>query len=248
MTRFRFRMHELGPVSIRRWNAPAAATAPTLRAYRDSVADAPRELTTALIASRDALHLRGIATGPDPFAHAVLEELAFPDAVPDPDAETSFLALQRASDDVLPWGRRYYSKGGFLAELNDRSIEVIAEALADAPMPEVEVYCLQLGGAVGHVDDAATAYSGRRAGFYWISQGAWDSPRDDERAIAWCRATAGRLESLSMAANYVNEQADTGIAKASYGVSTYGRLAELKARYDPANVFRLNQNVEPGRR
>jgi FAD/FMN-containing dehydrogenase len=157
----------------------------------------------------------------------------------------SFLELQRASDEALAWGRRYYSKGGFLADMDDRVIEVIADSLGDAPLPELEVYCLQLGGAVSDVDEDATAYSGRAAAFYWISQGVWDDPHDDEAAIAWCRRTARRLGELSMSANYVNEQADTGIAHSAYGESKYRRLADLKWRYDPTNLFHLNQNIQP---
>jgi hypothetical protein len=113
------------------------------------------------------------------------------------------------------------------------------------PIPGLEVYCLQLGGAVCDLDEDATAYSGRAGAFYWISQGVWDSPDDDELAIAWCRRTARRLGDPSMTTNYVNEQADTGIAQSAYGRSKYARLAQLKGRYDPMNVFRLNQNIEP---
>ena len=157
----------------------------------------------------------------------------------------TFVELQRVSDELLPWGRRYYSKGGFLAEMDDRVIDVIADSVEDTPMPDLEVYCLQLGGAVGDIDEDATAYSGRAAAFYWIAQGVWDRPDDDERAIAWCRGAARRLGERSMSTNYVNEQADTGIAHGAYGESKYRRLAQLKWRYDPMNVFRLNQNIEP---
>jgi hypothetical protein len=129
--------------------------------------------------------------------------------------------------------------------MDDRVIRVIAESIEETPIPGLEVYCLQLGGAVADVDEDGTAYSGRSATFYWISQGVWDNPGDDERAIAWCRSTARRLGELSMNANYVNEQADTGIAHSSYGDSKYRRLAHLKGRYDPMNVFRMNQNIEP---
>ena len=73
----------------------------------------------------------------------------------------------------------------------------------------------------------------------------WDSPGDDEPAIAWCRRTARLLGELSLTANYVNEQSDTGIAHGAYGESKYRRLAHLKGQYDPSNVFRLNQNIEP---
>ena len=189
--------------------------------------------------------LRAIWTGSTVGADAAIERFAFPRGVQDPERDMTFVELQRVSDELLPWGRRYYSKGGFLAEMDDRVIGVIADAVGDAPMPELEVYCLQLGGAVGDIDESATAYSGRAAAFYWIAQGAWDSPDDDERAIGWCRDAARRLGERSMSTNYVNEQADTGVAHSAYGESKYRRLAQLKWRYDPTNVFRLNQNIEP---
>ena len=245
VTRFKFRMHDLGPVSIRRWTHPASAIAETLTRYRDAAADAPRELTTAFIATTDELALRAIWTGSVVGADAALERFTFPGGVQDPKTDMTFLELQRASDELLPWGRRYYSKGGFLAGMDDQVIGVIADSVEETPVPGLEIYCLQLGGAVCDIDEDATAYSGRAGAFYWISQGVWDSPEDDERAIAWCRRTARRLGELSMDVNYVNEQADTGVAHSAYGESKYRRLAQLKWRYDPMNVFRLNQNIEP---
>ena len=107
------------------------------------------------------------------------------------------------------------------------------------------MYCLQLGGAVLDVDEDATAYSGRAAAFYWISQGVWDDPEDDEQAIAWCRRTAHRLGELSLSTNYVNEQTETGVAQHAYGEAKFRRLAHVKWQYDPTNLFRLNQNIEP---
>lgn len=245
VTRFKFRMHDLGSVAIRRWTHPAAATAETLMRYRDAAAHAPRELTTAFVATKDELVLRAIWTGSIIGADAAVESFSFPRGVQDPNVETTFFELQRASDEALPWGRRYYSKGGFIAEMDDRVIALIADSLAEMPLPGLEIYCLQLGGAVCDVAEGATAYSGRAGAFYWISQGVWDRPEDDEAAIAWCRSTARRLGELSMEANYVNEQADTGVAQNAYGESKYRRLAQLKWRYDPTNVFRLNQNIEP---
>jgi FAD/FMN-containing dehydrogenase len=245
VTRFRFRMHELGPVIIRRWSHPAAMTGQTLVRYRDAAAPAPRQLTTAFLATRDEFRLRAIWSGSTDGAEAALGRFAFAGGTLDPTLDMTFVELQRASDDLLPWGRRYYSKGGFLAAMDDDVIEEIAEAIAEMPPLDLEVYGLQLGGAVTDVDEDETAYSGRAAAFYWISQGVWDSPDDDERAIAWCRRTARRLDEHSLKANYVNEQADTGIARSAYGESKYRRLAELKWRYDATNLFRLNQNIVP---
>jgi FAD/FMN-containing dehydrogenase len=245
VTRFKFRMHELGPVLVRRWSYPATATASTLRRYRDAAATAARELTTAFVATAEELRFRAIWSGSTDGAEASIGRFAFPGAVLDPHTDMTFGELQRVGDDELPWGRRYYSKGGFLAAMDDRVISVIADSVSGIPLPGLEVYCLQLGGAVADVDEDATAYSGRAGSFYWISQGVWDSPHDDERAIAWCRQTARRLGEHSLDANYVNEQADTGIARGAYGEGKYRRLGEVKWRYDPTNVFRLNQNIEP---
>ncbi len=244
VTRFTFRMHELGPTTIRHWTSPSATAAEALRRYRDAAAGSPREVTTAFVLARDELSLRGIASG-SAAGGTALDAFAFPGSTHDPKGDVPFIELQRAADEALAWGRRYYSKGGFLADLTDDVIRVMADSIRDMPIPDVEIYCIQLGGAVSDVDEDATAYSGRGAAFYWISQGVWDDPKDDESAIAWCRRTARQLGELSMATNYVNEQADTGIAHSSYGASKYRRLARLKGRYDPTNVFRMNQNVEP---
>ena len=246
VTRFKFRMHDLGPVAIRRWTYPVAGLAATLRRYRDAIANAPRELTTAFVVTRDELMLRAVYSGTTAGAASALSHLRLPGAIEDPRSDMTFVELQRASDDLLHWGRRYYSKGGFLGDMNDDVISVIADSVRSSPLPGLEVYCLALGGAVADINEDATAYSGREASFYWISQGAWDDREDDDAAIGWCRRTASRLMELSMTTNYVNEQADTGVARSSYGESKYRRLAQLKARYDPVNVFRLNQNIVPG--
>lgn len=248
VTKFRFRMHALGPVLIRRWIYPLEGAAETLKRYRDALADAPRELTTAFLLTQEGLLLRAIWTGSTAGAETTMARFAsFPGAIQDPKLDMTFVELQRASDDLLPWGRRYYSKGGFFGAMDDRVIEAMVEPVPSMPVPGLEAYCLQLGGAVGDVDEDATAYSGRAGAFYWISQGVWDRPEDDGNAIGWCRRTAGQLMSHSLKTNYVNEQADTGVARSAYGEGKYRRLAHLKWRYDPGNLFRLNQNIEPMR-
>ncbi len=106
---------------------------------------------------------------------------------------------------------------------------------------------LQLGGAVTDVADEATAYTGRGASYYWLAEPVWDDAADDDRCIAWGRITGNSLSTFSMAGNYVNEQADAGavVALDAYGPEKYQRLARLKTRLDPHNMFRLNQNITP---
>jgi hypothetical protein len=88
-------------------------------------------------------------------------------------------------------------------------------------------------------------YAGRAAGHYWIVEGVWDDPALDSACLAWGRGAGTRLAAQSLNANYVNEQSETGVALAAYGEDKYNRLARLKWRYDPNNLFRLNQNIEP---
>ena len=120
-------------------------------------------------------------------------------------------------------------------------------SIAGAPAPDCEIYVLQLGGAVADVADDATAYTGRLAGYYWIVEPVWDDPADDARCLSWGRETAAQLADLSMSGNYVNEQSDTGddASLRAYGAEKYARLAALKYRFDPDNLFRLNQNLAP---
>ncbi|WP_421577299.1 hypothetical protein [Shinella sp. M31] len=90
----------------------------------------------------------------------------------------------------------------------DEAIARAIEAITKAPTPDCEIYAIRLGGAVCDVDDAATAYSGRKADYYWIAELVWDDPYDDSRCLAWVREAAAHLASKAIAGNYVNEQGD----------------------------------------
>ncbi|NJM30435.1 MAG: hypothetical protein HC855_10320 [Rhizobiales bacterium] len=149
---------------------------------------------------------------------------------------------------ICPLGARYYAKGGYFASLGAEAIDRMLTAIQSAPTPGSEVYVLQLGGAVCDVAEDATAYTGRAAQYYWIVQPIWDDAKDDTACLAWGRKTAAALTALSMEGNYVNEQADSGgdLAMKAYGAQKYRRLQTLKARFDPENLFRLNQNITPG--
>lgn len=248
VTRFRFRMHHLGPILVGRWDYPPEAIAAVLRGYRELVAHAPRELTTTFFMTRSNLTVTAFWSGPTDGSEATVR--AFGRLAQPRSGEVggqTFLELQSRGDEHYAWGRRYYAKGGFLGGLEDGVIDCLAESIAGAPTPDSELYCIQLGGAVADVDEDATAYSGRNAAFYWIAEPVWDDPRDDARCLAWGRSTAQRLAAMSQAGNYVNEQADFGkdVAYSAYGAAKYERLARLKARFDPSNLFRLNQNIEP---
>jgi FAD/FMN-containing dehydrogenase len=244
VTKFRFAMHSLGPATVGRWVYPSSESVAALQRYRECLVNAPRELTTVCVLMPAELTVRALWTGSDNAA-LVTQFGTLGRASSSSIGEMTFLELQKASDERMAWGRRYYAKGGFLPDIDEATIRVLADAMAAAPNEEAEIYMLQLGGAVCDTDESATPYTGRAAGHYWIVLNAWDDPDDDQKCIAWGRKTASPLAARSLRGNYINEQSETGVAASAYGEEKYARLAKLKWRYDPTNLFRLNQNIEP---
>lgn len=249
VTAFRFRLHELGHVLIGEWTyAPAAARA-VLDRYADLTSAAPRALTTAFVLAEGALTITAVWSGGATEALGAIEGYGgLGSPLTTSIGGRTFLEHQSRGDEHLRWGRRVYAKGGFLAELDENVIDLIDAAVTVAPGPDAEVYVLRLGGAIQDIDETATAYAGRAAEHYWIVEPVWDDPKDDEACFGWGRSFGRAMAERSMTGNYVNEQADAdpSVARQSYGGDTYRRLAALKARVDPGNLFRLNQNIEPG--
>lgn len=248
VTSFEFRTRPLGSASVSTSLYPAGAANQVLNAYATLTDGAPRELATGFMFSRDTLRMKAIWYGPPERADAALEPFGRLGGIAAMETNAStFWDLQHASDEALPWGRRYYAKGGFLPAVDPRAIQWLAGCIGEAPTPDCDVYLIQLGGAVADVDDEESAYTGRSASFYWVVNGVWDSPADDDECLRWGRHTAEGLSRLSLVGNYVNEQSDVSpeATQKAYGDTTYQRLVSLKQRYDPTNLFRLNQNIRP---
>lgn len=246
VTKFWFRLHPLGSTFVGRWAYSPQEAPAVLRRYRTALIGAPRELTTMALYTRTELRITALWSGSTHGAEAALAQYGkLGDAVSASLGQASFLDLQRFSDERMAWGRRYYAKGGFVHEIDDTVISSLADSMAECPNLDSDIYALQLGGAVCDVDESETPYSGRAAGHYWIVIGVWDDPALDSKCTTWGRKSAARLAASSLQANYVNEQSETGLALNAYGEEKYYRLARLKSRYDPTNLFRLNQNIEP---
>lgn len=244
VTQFSFRLHPLGDTAVGYWEYDSRDSKAALENFRRLAAAAPREVTTNFAASRERLCVTAFSSGGlDLHALEGFGRLA-PGAEGDFGPQ-SFVDLQTRSDEASGWGHRFYGKGGFFSALSDEVIATILDAAGQTPVPSCEVYVIQLGGAIGDVDEQATAYTGRAADFYWIANCMWDDPALDKECMGWGRETGRRLALLSAAGNYVNEQSDTGVAQQAYGGDKFTRLAAIKKRYDPANLFRLNQNIAP---
>src|SRR5207248_6804130 len=154
--------------------------------------------------------------------------------------------LQTALDPMAPPGMRNYWKADFLDSLTDEAIDGLVEAANAAASPLSQVHLHHLGGAMGRVAPEATAFTHRDAGFVFNLVGTWADAGEDEVHTSWARSSFDRLGPASSGAAYVNFLGDDGAQRvtAAYG-GNHARLVELKRRYDPDNVFRLNQNIAP---
>jgi FAD/FMN-containing dehydrogenase len=167
------------------------------------------------------------------------------------DTPLPFTALQQMFDEGAPWGIHGYEKALSFDDLTDEAIDVVARhvPLKSSPMSFTPIFLL--GGAVGDVDDDATAFGGRRSTRYVFNIAAVAPDAATlETDRAWVRAFWADLEPHSQGiGSYVNfmSEDEPDRVRAAYGDAKYERLAEVKARYDPNNVFHLNMNIAPAR-
>ena len=157
-----------------------------------------------------------------------------------------FLFMQTITDDLFGPGLRTYIKAGFADDLPDGLIDVLRERAASLKSPVSQVELLALGGAIARIDQNATAFPFRQARWLVNIPATWRDPADDAHEIAWARATYAAVKPYLSEGNYVNFMGDDEDedAAGAYG-RTIERLQQVKAVYDPDNVFQLNQNVKP---
>jgi len=157
-----------------------------------------------------------------------------------------YTAWQQAFDPLLTPGARNYWKSHNFTELSDDALKVIVERAAKLPSDQTEIFIGLLGGMAGRVPTEATAYSSREALYVMNVHGRWDAAGDDQKVIGWARDVFSATEPFASGSVYVNfltSDEQERIA-AAYGPN-YDRLASIKAKYDPANLFRTNQNIKP---
>jgi hypothetical protein len=162
-------------------------------------------------------------------------------------APLPYPAVQSLFDAALPPGTKGYLNGHYFSDLSEDLVKSVQSHTAQMPPGHSQMLILQLGGAVGRVPEGKTAFGGRHAQYLSMFVGIWEETGDRAPAVAWARGFTSDTEKLSMGGSYVNladEMSEAKLAK-SYGPETYERLAKLKAKYDPDNVFRLNQNIRP---
>jgi hypothetical protein len=153
-----------------------------------------------------------------------------------------YMVMQTQEDALAHHGIRSYAKNGMVREITPAFIDAMLEAYR--PDPRAALFYHTAGGAVGRVDELATAFPHRRAQTMLVFVGLWNDPTQDEEVITATRAWYEHLEPFT-GGYYQNIEFEIdGTARGNYG-PTYPRLAQVKGRYDPMNLFRLNSNVQP---
>jgi len=262
VTEFTFSLNPLPPAVLAGpiyW--PMKESPRLLRFYRDWIAEAPDELMT-IVMHRKApalpfvpkeLHGELIAgviccyCGSLEDGEEVLRPLrAFGSPVLDLCEPKPFLEHQSMFDPGFPHGWWYYMRACDVAELTDEVIELTAEHSQRIESPLTAFPIWQMGGAVARVPEAETAFNGRRAGFTFNITAMTESAEGFDEERSWSREfwTALAPYHQGVYVNFLMEEGRDRIHEA-YGAEKYARLQELKRRYDPDNLFRLNQNIPP---
>jgi FAD/FMN-containing dehydrogenase len=159
------------------------------------------------------------------------------------------VAVQEMLDPTAPHGMRDYSKSHWLAELPDTAIDRLVELHADVTSPMSMIISGRMGGAVERVPQDATAFVHRDAyRLLWVVGCWWEG--EDAEHVEWTRSVFDALTPHSTGGVYVNSLQDESAERLrqAYSTSTWDRLVEVKDRWDPENVFRLNYNVPPSAR
>lgn len=162
--------------------------------------------------------------------------------------EIPYLTLQRTTGE-LRFGGRHYWKGHFLRELPDEIIELAAEHLRQPEVVQSSILFEPLRGAVRHEPTGGTAFGQRHAAWNVSALGIWSDPADDAAVTGWARSFAAALEPYSTTGggylNYSASDEPLDRVEAAFGDTTFARLRDVKARYDPQNLLRFNHNIPP---
>ncbi len=261
---YEYRMRKLGPTVMAGLIVHPMAKAPELISFfREFSEGAPDELTCVLLLRiappapflPEEVHGQPIAIAAVCYAGAVEEAEKvvkplkdFGSPIVDLVEPKLFTAHQSMLDATQPPGRYYYWKSDYLPEVSDGAQETILEHTKEFPSPESAMILFQLGGAAARIDDDVSAAAHRDAAYVLNIASSCIDPGRTDACRDWARGFWSAMRPHSTGGAYVNFlTADEGDDRTleAYGREKYERLAALKAKYDPANLFRVNRNITP---
>ncbi len=263
VTSFEYDLHELGPEVMTAGAMYPLADAPDLlRGWRDYFEDAPDEVTSSGILWHVPDHplfpreLRGepifvasaVYAGPVEEGREAMQPLReLGEPLVDTSAAQSYLTLQTKFDQFLPAGDRYFWKSRYLADLSGDAIDTVVEYMNECPSPRTIVSIRVRGGEIARVDPTETAFADRDSPYMISIDSTWTDPAEDEANVEWTRGLWEAMEPFAadgIHLNFAMLEEGEGTVRATFG-ENYERLVAVKSRYDPGNLFRVNQNVEP---
>jgi FAD/FMN-containing dehydrogenase len=264
VTSFEFKLHPLGPEVLSGLIVhPLDKAAELLPEYRRIANEAPDELTIWAVMRKApplpflpvAWHGKEVLIFAACYSGDIKEGMeavkalrALGRPIADVISPHPFTGWQAAFDLLLTSGARNYWKSHDFTDLPDTAIKVILDAVRTLPSPECEVFIAHVGGTMARVAANATAWPNRDAHFVMNAHARWRDKAEDSACVSWARrlfeATAP-FASGSVYVNFMPDDENDRVEKA-YG-SNYRRLTEIKRRYDPDNLFRMNQNIRPAK-
>jgi FAD/FMN-containing dehydrogenase len=262
VTQFEFQLFPVGPEIVAGLIVfPFSQAKQVLTKYRQFVASAPEELNVWVVLRKapplpflpENVHGKEVVVLPIFYSGAITEadKLIAPlRAFGEPHGEhigaQPYVAWQKAFDPLLTPGARNYWKSHNFTELADGALNSIIEFAGKLPSPQCEIFIGLIAGAPNRIAPDAMAYGHRDAKFVLNVHGRWDEAKDDQKCIGWAREFFKASAPYASAGAYVNFMTAEEVERiaAAYG-SNYERLVETKRRYDPENVFHLNQNIKP---
>ena len=256
VTSFEFRLFPVAPLFAGMLLHSLDRAAEALTHFRDFVQDAPDQVgalagfVTAPDGSR-VLALILVYNGPVEDGERVFQSLReFGPPILDNLAPTPYRTIQTLFDAGAPPGLRNYWKSSFLNSLPPDAMATLVERFRKAPSSLCKMFIECIGGEASRVARDDTVFDHRSSPFNLLILGGWELAADDEENIAWTRETWQVMQPYAaqgVYVNYLNQETDEGgeRIKAAYGPKKFARLATLKAKYDPGNLFRMNQNVPP---
>jgi FAD/FMN-containing dehydrogenase len=254
VTSFEYRLHPVGPVLAGMVLHPMARAREVLRFYRDFARSCPDEAlaAAALMTAPDGTRVAAIIVsyiGDIAAGEAVLAPVRnFASPLVDTIAPTSYVELNTLFDAAVPYGgvQRYW-KSSFLRELGDDLLDIMVERAAPMRSPMSMVLFFHLHGAAARVNPQATAFGARQDLWDYDVISQWTDPIETPDHIRWTRDYWTAVEPFASGEVYVNhlDAEEATRIRAAYTGGNYERLVALKNKYDPTNLFRMNQNIRP---
>jgi FAD/FMN-containing dehydrogenase len=262
VTKFDYQLHPVGPEVLAGLIVhPFASIKAVIQQYRQVVASAPDELCCWVVVrkapplpflpeawhGREVVVLAAVYSGEITDGERHLAPLrSFGTPIADVIGPAPYAGFQQAFDPLLTPGARNYWKSHDLQAISDGAIEGIVEYAGRLPSPGCEIFIAHLGGAVNRVQPDATAFGRRDFEFVLNVHTRWDQPADDARCIAWAREFFTAMAPHALGSVYLNFMPDDepDRVQSAFGPN-FPRLAAIKAKYDPKNLFRMNQNIQP---